>query len=147
MGVLGFDSRRGLGIFFFTTASRTALGPTQAPIQWVPRALSLGIKRVGREADHSLPFSAEVKNTSTRQYVFMAWYLVKHRDNFTFYLYICRCNVTNLRLRLGSQGVSKYKISRFFWTTTFSLWTKIELCFMEGLSQFVYLQDKKSPVI
>jgi hypothetical protein len=22
------------------------------------------------------------------QYVFMEWYLVKHRDNFTFYLYL-----------------------------------------------------------
>jgi hypothetical protein len=32
----------GLGIFLFTTASRTALGPTQLPIQWVPGSLSLG---------------------------------------------------------------------------------------------------------
>jgi hypothetical protein len=52
----------GLGIFLFTTASRTALGPTQPPIQWVPGALSLGVKRPGREADHSPPSSAEVKN-------------------------------------------------------------------------------------
>jgi hypothetical protein len=59
--VLGFDSRRRLGIFLFTTASRTALGPTQPPIQWVPEALSLGIKRLGREADHSPPSSVEVK--------------------------------------------------------------------------------------
>jgi hypothetical protein len=29
-------SRRGLGIFLFTTASIPALGPTQPPIQWVP---------------------------------------------------------------------------------------------------------------
>jgi hypothetical protein len=36
IGVLGFDSRLELGIFLFTTASRTALGPTQPPIQWVP---------------------------------------------------------------------------------------------------------------
>jgi hypothetical protein len=41
-GVLGFDSRRRLGIFLFTTSSRTALGPTQPPIQWVPGALSVG---------------------------------------------------------------------------------------------------------
>jgi hypothetical protein len=30
-------------------------------IQWVPGALSLGVKRSGREADHSYPSSAEVK--------------------------------------------------------------------------------------
>jgi hypothetical protein len=38
-----------------------SLGPTQSPIQWVPWALSLGVKRQGREADHSPPSSAEVK--------------------------------------------------------------------------------------
>jgi hypothetical protein len=52
----------GVGIFLCTTASRTALGPTQPPIQWVPGILSLGVKRPGREADHSPPSSAEVKN-------------------------------------------------------------------------------------
>jgi hypothetical protein len=62
MGVLRFDSRRGLGIFLFTTFSRTALGPTQPPIQWVPGTLSLEAKQPGREADHSPPSSAEVKN-------------------------------------------------------------------------------------
>jgi hypothetical protein len=34
---------------------------TQSPIQWVLGALSLVVKRLGREADHSSPFSAEVK--------------------------------------------------------------------------------------
>jgi hypothetical protein len=61
IGVLGFDSRRGLEIFFFTTAFRTALQPTQLPTQWVLGALSLGVKRPRREADHSPPSSAEVK--------------------------------------------------------------------------------------
>jgi hypothetical protein len=46
-----------------------------------------GVKRSGREADHSPPYSAEVKNawsyTSIPKYVFMAWCLVKHRDDFT----------------------------------------------------------------
>jgi hypothetical protein len=51
-----------MGIFLFTPASRTALAPTQPPIQWVPGAFSLGVKRPGREADHSPPSSAEVKN-------------------------------------------------------------------------------------
>jgi hypothetical protein len=59
--VLGFDSRRELGIFLFTTASRTDLGPIQPPIQWVPAALSLEVKRPEREADHSPPSVVEVK--------------------------------------------------------------------------------------
>jgi hypothetical protein len=42
--------------------SRPALGPTQPPIQWVPGALSFGVKGSGREAGHSPPYSAEVKN-------------------------------------------------------------------------------------
>jgi hypothetical protein len=72
--------------------STPALGPTQFPIQWVTRSLSLEVKRPVREADHSLPSSAEVKNawscTSTPQYAFIAWCLVKHRDNFTFTFYL-----------------------------------------------------------
>jgi hypothetical protein len=59
--VLRFDSRRRLGIFLFTTVSRMALRPIQPPIQWVPVALSLGVKRPVRKADHSHPSSAEVK--------------------------------------------------------------------------------------
>jgi hypothetical protein len=60
--VLGFDSRRRLGIFLFTATSRTALEPTQLPIQGVPGALFLGVKWLGREADHSPPSSAKVNN-------------------------------------------------------------------------------------
>jgi hypothetical protein len=40
---------------------RTALGPTQPPIQWVPGALSPRVKRAGRKADHWPPSSAEAK--------------------------------------------------------------------------------------
>jgi hypothetical protein len=46
------------------SASISALGPTQPPVQWVPRALSPGVKeRLGRGGDHSPPSSAEVKIT------------------------------------------------------------------------------------
>jgi len=37
-------------------------GPPQSPIQWIPRALSLGVKRPEREAGHSPPSSAVFKN-------------------------------------------------------------------------------------
>jgi hypothetical protein len=62
IGVLGVDSRRGPGVFLFTTASRMALEPTQPPIKWVLGTLSLGVKRPEREADHSPPSSFEVRN-------------------------------------------------------------------------------------
>jgi hypothetical protein len=61
IGWSGFDFRLGLWIFLFDNVFRPALGPTQPPIQWVPRGLSLGVKRPGREADYSPPSSAEVK--------------------------------------------------------------------------------------
>jgi len=43
--------------FIFATASRPALGPTQRPFQWVPGALSSGIKQPVGEADYGLPLS------------------------------------------------------------------------------------------
>jgi hypothetical protein len=58
-------------------------------IQWVPGALSLWVKRPGREADHSSPSSAEVKEC-VELYLhspLMAWSLVKHGDSFTFTFY------------------------------------------------------------
>jgi hypothetical protein len=86
--LLGFDSQQGPAILLFTTASRMALGPTQPPIQWVPGALSLGVKQLGCEADRSLPSSAEVKNawsyTSTPLVCLHVMVSVEHRDNFTF---------------------------------------------------------------
>jgi hypothetical protein len=56
-----FAASRQYKIFFFSTASRPTLGPTQSPIQWVPGALSPGVKQWGHEANHSPPSSAEVK--------------------------------------------------------------------------------------
>jgi len=58
----GFEYWQGLGIVLFITSSRPALGLIQPPIQGVPLALSLEVKRPGREADHSPPSCAEVKN-------------------------------------------------------------------------------------
>jgi hypothetical protein len=53
----GLDDR-GVGVWvpvgskIVSTSSRPALGSTQPPIQWVTGALSPGVKRPGREADH-----------------------------------------------------------------------------------------------
>jgi hypothetical protein len=54
-----FESDR-VKSFLFSTSSKLALGSIQPTIQWVTGALSPGVKRQVREADHS-PTSAEVK--------------------------------------------------------------------------------------
>jgi hypothetical protein len=72
----GFGVRVSVGSNFLFSSSRPALGSTKPPSQWVPRALSPGVKRPGREADHSPPASVEVKKmliyATTPSYVFMA---------------------------------------------------------------------------
>jgi hypothetical protein len=74
----GLDDR-GVGVrvpvgsrIFSSTLSRPALGPTQPPIQWVPGAVSPGVRRQGREADHSASTSADVKKMWIYTYTFMA---------------------------------------------------------------------------
>jgi hypothetical protein len=57
----GVEARVQVGSRAYSTSCRPTLGSTQPPIQWVLAALSPGIKRPGREADHSPPASAEVK--------------------------------------------------------------------------------------
>jgi hypothetical protein len=82
----GFESRQGLGVFLFTTASRQALRPIQPPIQCVPRAFSLEVKLT---TDLHLVPRSRIRGAIPPflQYAFMAWCSVKrkHRDNFTFY--------------------------------------------------------------
>jgi hypothetical protein len=87
----GFESRQGLRIFLFSTVSRLALGPTQPPIQLVAGALSLGVKRPGREADHSLYLMPRSRISRAipplPQYVFTAWCSLKAHEQlyiFTF---------------------------------------------------------------
>jgi hypothetical protein len=62
--------------FLFSTSSTQALVPIQSAIECIQGALSPGVKRQGREVEHSPPTSAEVKKmwiyTSTPPYVFMA---------------------------------------------------------------------------
>jgi hypothetical protein len=66
--------------FHFSISSKPALGSTKPPIQWLPGAISVGVKQPGPKADHSSPTSAEVEKTciytSTPRYVFMALCLI-----------------------------------------------------------------------
>jgi hypothetical protein len=62
---------------------------------WGPPTLLSNVYRgyFSGSKHHSRPSRVEVEKawsyTSTRQYVFVAWCLVKHRDNFTFTSTIC----------------------------------------------------------
>jgi hypothetical protein len=78
---------------FFTTPQLKdlALGPTQPRIHWVPRALSPVVKRPGREADHSVASSAEVKNIRAippllHTFSWRGAQLNEHSVKFTFLL-------------------------------------------------------------
>jgi hypothetical protein len=65
--------------------SKPALGPTYHTIQLLREAFNTGLKRSGREADHSPPSNGEVKNEwSYASTPPVAGCLVKHRHNFTF---------------------------------------------------------------
>jgi hypothetical protein len=103
-----FHGTRGK-IFVFCTSPRPALGPTQPPVQWVPGALSSRVNLPGREADHSPPTSAEVKNTwiytSTPSRVFMAWRLISWAQGQLLLSY-CNYACTYLYIR---RSVSVYR--------------------------------------
>jgi hypothetical protein len=48
--------------FLLSMSSRPVLGLFRSPIQWVPVAISPGLKPPGRETDHSPSSSAEDRN-------------------------------------------------------------------------------------
>jgi len=80
----GFDSRQGQGLFYRRHhCSHTDSGTHPASYPTDTGDISPGAKRLGYEADHLTPYSAEVNNAwtyiSTPPYVFMGWCLVKYR--------------------------------------------------------------------
>jgi hypothetical protein len=66
--------------FLFSMSSRPALGSTLPPIQWVPGALSLGVRQPECEADHSPLASAKVK----KQWI------------YTSLPYVSNCTINNI---------------------------------------------------
>jgi hypothetical protein len=89
---LGFKSQQRLGILLFTTTSIMAVGFTQSPIQWVPKALSLGGKQPQCEDNHSLPSSGKDKNAWSYIFTppvhFMVWFSVKAQGQLYLYCLI-----------------------------------------------------------
>jgi hypothetical protein len=72
---MGRNSNPGRGKnFFLLHVVQTVSGCARPPIQWAPGDFSSGLKRLGREADHSSPPSDKVKKTwiytSTPPYAF-----------------------------------------------------------------------------
>jgi hypothetical protein len=85
------QSWQGLGKFLFNTVFRPTLGSTQSPIQRVPGALSLRVKRPGREANQSPPYlllgpRMRWAIPPLPQYAFTVWCSVKAQGQLYLYL-------------------------------------------------------------
>jgi hypothetical protein len=85
---LGVGVRVTVGSRIFSTTFISTLEPTRPPVQWVTGALCPGVKRRGHEADHSPATIAEVKKMWIYTFTLPIRLdgVVKHMDNFTFYL-------------------------------------------------------------
>jgi hypothetical protein len=90
VGKPGFNSKQKQESFLHSTSSRPTVGLNHPPIQCVLGALSPAVKRLRREAHHSLPYNAEVKkggailplpHMSTRRRTQLYRY-IKSRTNF-----------------------------------------------------------------
>ena len=79
----GFDCQFGQEIFLFCRTSKSAVGTTQPPIQWVPGFFS-GVKRPGRQVNHSPPSSDDVKSKWSCTSTILICLNGVDGENFTF---------------------------------------------------------------
>jgi hypothetical protein len=108
---------------------------------WIAYSISLGVKRLGLEAYHSPPYSADVKNSGTvtplpHTSSLRGTYLVKHKDSFTFKLSV---TVTNL----ASHFLRSYLIRRLISLSSSQLISDFVISLVSYLvGQFSYSGDK-----
>jgi hypothetical protein len=106
------------------------------------RALSLGVKRLGCEADNSPPSSAEFKNawsyTSVLKYAFMAWCSVEAQGQLHDYNHFSPMNEISRSRTLAvslKNSASENKTSEFF----FLIQIICEVSVMEFLSKLLWI--------
>jgi hypothetical protein len=114
-------------IFLFATASRPALGSTQPPLQWV-LGFTSGVKRPGRQANHLLPSSVEVKNTwnfTSLRHTSAWWCKEKHCVQllpFPVPLQLIQSRQLSSKSRDGSDSVKSSKFGLMWWTAYRRFW-------------------------
>jgi hypothetical protein len=111
----------GSRIFLFSASCRPVLGSTQPPIQWIVEALSPGVKRPGREADHHLQLVPRSRKCGCIHPLphtpswHSAW-LVMHRYIFNFYDIVSLYKMLSL-LNTSSGSVTSFReINIVKWT-------------------------------
>jgi hypothetical protein len=115
-------TKLGAGILEFATASRQDLGATQPPIEWVPGALSLGVKRLGREVNHShLVPRSRMHGTIPPfpRYTFIAWCSVKTWGQLHLYFTFNNSMEQSPSWEANSHSASQ-EFLHFYGTSSFS---------------------------
>jgi hypothetical protein len=136
----------GVGNFSLHHDVPTGSGAHPDSYPMVPGTLSLGVKRPGREADHSPPSSSEVKNawnyTSTLQYAFMAWCSVKAQGQLYLHIKVANKffdNAANFRYMV--QVVTKQNYIHDETTSKLISWNT---CY-HSVEKFLYLVSCVKP--
>jgi hypothetical protein len=111
----GPDSARARD-FSFLYNVHTAFGVKQPPTQWVPGAVSPGVRRQDRKVDHSPPSNAEVKHAGGvfQTYVYTAWCLI-NPGRILHLPFISKCSVHEFTVlkQLTDQAKEKAKSCPF----------------------------------
>jgi hypothetical protein len=105
----GFDFQHWQVVLLFPAAHRPAVGPTQPPTQWVLGTHSRVVKLPNREADHSSPCIAEVKNSGAKSPVSHASSQPDLAQG-NFYLYIS----TLVKPSLDHKTIRSKSLSRLY---------------------------------